>query len=128
MCPARRAPPATPRTGVAPFAPPPGRPPPTDPPEVPRPLIGDLEIPCGLVEEAGLAGVPGVGPEAITIGTGNDRGGLATFDAGRGLSEAVAALAELWAEPRQHRRVGAERVRNAAQHGPQLRISASEVR
>mgnify|MGYP002009235726 CR=1 FL=1 len=53
--------------------------------------------------------------------------GVGAVALGVRVAEAVAALAELWTEPRQHRRVGAERVRNAAQHGPQLRILAPEV-
>ena len=67
---------------------------PTDPPEIPRPVIGDLDLPCGTVDDVELDPGPGVDDESIVIGTGNDRGGLATFDAGRGLTEAVAALAD----------------------------------
>lgn len=66
---------------------------PTDPPEIDRPMIGELEIPCGVHDSVDLAAMPGVDDESITVGTGNDRGGTATFNAGRGMSEAVLAVA-----------------------------------
>lgn len=70
------------------------RPPvPTDPPLPPAPTIGELEIPCGPTDPLVIAR-PGVSDQSITIGTGSDRGGIATPDAGIGTIEMIEALAD----------------------------------
>ena len=69
-------------------------PPPTEPPEREAPTIGDLEIPCAPSELVELPELPGISDEAITIGTGNDRGGPNLADAGAGLLEMVEVLAD----------------------------------
>jgi ABC-type branched-subunit amino acid transport system substrate-binding protein len=70
-------------------------PPPTDPPERPAPTIGDLVIPCRPAEGVALPEQPGVASDAITIGTGSDRGGLGTPRAGNGIIEMVEVLVDL---------------------------------
>lgn len=71
------------------------RPPtPEDPPEPPVPTIGELEIPCRSSELVEVPVRPGVTDEAITIGTGTDRGGIATAGAGRGVVEMMEVLVD----------------------------------
>ena len=67
-----------------------------EPPLPPQPKIGELTIPCGPASEAlwdGI-GVPGLTAGSITIGTGNDRGGLHTSGFGRGIPDTVRVLAD----------------------------------
>jgi ABC-type branched-subunit amino acid transport system substrate-binding protein len=72
------------------------RPPvPSDPPLPPLPRIGDLEIPCRPEPATAIADRPGVSDDAITIGVGTDRGGIAAVGSGRGAIEMVEALADL---------------------------------
>jgi len=69
---------------------------PSDPPAIEGPSIGTLSIPCGRGGEGArfaIADRPGVDGDTITIGTGNDRGGLHTFDSGRVMPDAVEAMA-----------------------------------
>jgi hypothetical protein len=71
------------------------RPPvPTDPPARVSATIGDLEIPCTPSDAVALPYKPGVTEDAIVIGTGSDRGGLATAGAGVGVIEMIEALAD----------------------------------
>ena len=70
-------------------------PPPTDPPDRDDPTIGDLVIPCRPVASVGLPERPGVAVDAVTIGTGSDRGGLATPAAGNGIIEMIEVLVDL---------------------------------
>lgn len=70
-------------------------PPPTDPPERADPTIGDLVIPCRPLDPVALPARPGVTDEAVTIGTGSDRGGIGTPGAGNGIIEMIEVLAEL---------------------------------
>jgi len=70
-------------------------PPPTDPPEREPATIGDLVIPCRPVDAVALRERPGLSPDAVTIGTGSDRGGIGTPGAGSGIIEMVEVLAEL---------------------------------
>jgi ABC-type branched-subunit amino acid transport system substrate-binding protein len=66
-----------------------------DPPLPPRPKLGDLTIPCGPAVEPLLDGdSPGLTAESITIGPGNDRGGLYTAGSGRGIPDTIRALAD----------------------------------
>ncbi len=72
------------------------RPPvPTDPPLPQFPRIGELEIPCRPADTAAITDRPGVSDDAITIGVGTDRGGIAAVGSGRGAVEMVEALADL---------------------------------
>ncbi len=64
---------------------------PTDPPRADPPMVGDLIVPCG---RPGDAGGVGVDDDRIVIGVGNDRGGLHAPGSGRGVVEAVRALAD----------------------------------
>lgn len=71
------------------------RPPvPTDPPPLPEAMIGDLVIPCSPVGRSVVAEQPGVTADAIVIGTGSDRGGIATPGAGLGIIEMIETLAD----------------------------------
>ncbi|MEZ5247432.1 MAG: hypothetical protein R2707_20255 [Acidimicrobiales bacterium] len=70
-------------------------PPPTDPPERADPTIGDLTIPCRPSDAIELPDRPGVTADAVTIGTGSDRGGLGTPGAGDGIIEMVEVLVDL---------------------------------
>jgi hypothetical protein len=58
-------------------------------------MIGDLVIPCRPVEAVELPERPGVTAEAVTIGTGSDRGGLGTPAAGNGIVEMIEVLVDL---------------------------------
>ncbi|MEM7142191.1 MAG: hypothetical protein AAF548_14300 [Actinomycetota bacterium] len=72
------------------------RPPvPTDPPPLPEAMIGELVIPCMPADAGELPERPGVTDEAIVIGTGSDRGGLATSDAGNGIVEMIEVVVDL---------------------------------
>ena len=55
-----------------------------------------MTIPCGPASEAlwDGTGMPGLTDEAITIGTGNDRGGLYTSGFGRSIPDTVRVLAD----------------------------------
>ena len=68
---------------------------PTDPPETLLPMLGEMEVPCGLTDDPKPAvdGVIGVDEMTILIGTGNDRGGLHTAGSGRGIPDAVEVMA-----------------------------------
>lgn len=68
-------------------------PPPTDPPELDPTTIGDLEVPCG-VGGATLPERTGVTDDAIVIGIGTDRGGIATVDSGLGAIGMVEGLVD----------------------------------
>ncbi|MEQ8840019.1 MAG: hypothetical protein RIB98_03485 [Acidimicrobiales bacterium] len=70
-------------------------PPPTDPPERPDPTIGDLVIPCQPADAVELPARPGVTDDVIVIGTGSDRGGIGTPEAGVGIIEMIEALVDL---------------------------------
>jgi hypothetical protein len=70
-------------------------PPPTDPPERAAPTIGDLTIPCRAEDAVESAERPGVTADAITIGTGSDRGGLGTPGVGDGIIEMIEVLVDL---------------------------------
>lgn len=71
------------------------RPPvPTDPPLRISATIGDLEIPCAPSDAVALTDQSGVTEDAIMIGTGSDRGGLATAGAGVGVIEMIEVLAD----------------------------------
>ena len=70
-------------------------PPPTDPPERPDPTIGDLVVPCRPREPIALPERPGITAETVVIGTGSDRGGIGTPEAGIGIIEMVEALVDL---------------------------------
>lgn len=66
-----------------------------EPPLPPLPTIGELTIPCGPAADPPSAeGAPGVTAESITIGTGNDRGGLYTSGSGRGIPDTIRILAD----------------------------------
>jgi ABC-type branched-subunit amino acid transport system substrate-binding protein len=66
-----------------------------EPPPPPRSTIGDLPIPCGPSKETPAQGdTPGLTAESITIGTGNDRGGLYTALSGRGIPDTIRVLAD----------------------------------
>jgi ABC-type branched-subunit amino acid transport system substrate-binding protein len=72
------------------------RPPvPADPPEPDAPSIGELEIPCRPSPLVEIEDRPGVTDDAIAIGVGTDRGGVATLGSARGVLEMVEALADL---------------------------------
>jgi len=58
-------------------------------------MIGDLEIPCRPAALVAIDDRPGVTDDAITIGTGTDRGGVAAIGSGRGVIEMVEVLADL---------------------------------
>ncbi len=68
---------------------------PTDPPETLRPTLGEMEVPCGLVDRSAppTSGEVGIDDTSILIGTGNDRGGLYTAGSGRGIPDAVEVMA-----------------------------------
>lgn len=71
-------------------------PPPTDPPTVESASIGNLVLPCGRGGEASRTAIRtqvGIDSATITIGTGNDRGGLHTFGSGRSMPDAVEVMA-----------------------------------
>lgn len=71
------------------------RPPvPTDPAPLPNATIGELVIPCSPVDATELPDRPGITADTILIGTGSDRGGIATPGAGVGIAEMVETLAD----------------------------------
>ncbi len=69
---------------------------PTDPPAIEGPAIGEMALPCGRGGEASRAVIRdeiGIDADAITIGVGNDRGGLYSAGSGRGMPDAVEVMA-----------------------------------
>jgi hypothetical protein len=69
---------------------------PTDPPAVEGPTIGELVLPCGRGGEASRTAIRaqiGIDSSTITIGAGNDRGGLYSFGSGRAMPDAVEVMA-----------------------------------
>ncbi len=68
---------------------------PSDPPESPRPTLGTMEVPCGLVDLPTVVESAEVGIDdgSIVIATGNDRGGLFAAGSGRGIPDAVEVMA-----------------------------------
>jgi len=67
-----------------------------EPPLPPQPTIGDMTIPCRPATEAlwDGTGMPGLTADSITIGTGNDRGGLYAAGFGRSIPDTVRVLAD----------------------------------
>lgn len=68
---------------------------PTDPPEIVQPALGELAASCGEIAVPTPSTATGVSNDTIEIASGNDRGGLYTSGSGRGMPEAVVAMADL---------------------------------
>lgn len=68
---------------------------PTDPPAIDGPMFADRAVACGGARTSVSLTMVGVDADTITIGSGNDRGGVFAGDAGRAMPDAVAAMAGL---------------------------------